>query len=403
MSLSDILASGDAKTQSRGISLFFSILATSPLKILNLFQQFSEFLLTIKGPALETINVLIVESILKHASKIDNDSISHLINYICYLLENPNLVEKISFEQDIEVFTKMYISAISLLLEGKPIDFCFPERVRTLAVTNDHSFIKEIGDNRRIYDLIVKNQRPCVFYLISCLINDDVEISDYAANILIELIQKEKGITNYLYDYSAILSSEKRPASNIKIRAMIEQSSNGVTRGTASHEPFNVTLKPVIVHTHMFAHVEPEEASKLLRKVKVTKKDHIITQSFLKRAKLQLPDALIKTERAPTKEEKGDLPICQMLKKLGKLYWQDRWFEFYPRSSCLLWRSKPDAPEVKGVMIFDHTYSIEQIRENGKFILTLTPQNGKKYLIQFSSKEDLDYWTELISNAIKLE
>ena len=386
--------------QTRGMSLLCSILAVNPLKILNSFEEYSEILLNFQGAALETINILIAENIVNRPTEINSDSVSSLINYICYFLENPTLVEKVSVEQSIDSFTQMFVKSISLLLAEKPVDFCFKERIRTLAATKDLSFIMEIGDNEDLYDRIVQNQKPCVSYLISCLIDDNKTISDYAANILIKLIQKEKSITNYLLDYAAFLSSEKRSSSNIRVRELLGQTTSGDVKGSAVNSIYNSILEPVIVNTQMFSHVEPEEVPMLMKKAKPRRKDYNSERSFLKKAELQFPEALIIKRKNTIMNDKSDLPICQMLKKLGKLYWQDRWFEFYPRSGCLLWRSKSDDPEVKGVLIVDHTYSIEQVKDNNKFILALTPKAGKKYLMQFPSQADLNNWVVLFGNAL---
>ena len=405
MSLLEILKSSQNDTRSRGTSLLCSLLTTSPLKVLNSFHEYYDVLLNFLDPStLETINLLIVEQSIREFNHINEQSIPYLINYICYFLENPYYSEKIDIEQDINSTTDIFIQAIHSLFENRSKSFCFPERLRTLSITKNSSFLITIDDcSDDLLDSILKKRDFSLNYLVNCLIMDNEKISSFAAEITVKLIEKDSNILNDLSNYSSFLSSVKKPSSNPTLdkilsenRQMKMQQSNNQTE-----DSYKTTLQPIIVNGQKFAYIEPDQTAKLFQKVK-PRKNIARTHSFLHQSQFQKPTLPQQRRFSTIKHDDADIPVCQVLQKQGKFKkWQDRWFEFYPTSSCLVWRSKSDDPKVKGAIIFDHTYSIQQVIEKNKFILAITPKTGKEYFLSFPSQDELNHWTILIGNAIQ--
>ena len=403
MSLIEVLKSNDREMKSRGISLLYSILTISPVKILNNFQDYYDILMEIssEGIGLETINLLIIEQTIKEMESINEESAPFLINYICYFIENPFLIEKISLEQDISATTQMFHEALKGLFRNRKESFCIPERIRSLLATKDDYFIlKFAAENDSILDYIIKNREPSLTYLINCLNLEEKTIVDYSTKILIRLKTKEPAISQHISRYI----SYNNQLFNQNVNQLMKSTmSNNISFLGSAEDTYKTTIQFMIKNGEQFAYLQPSEVN--FYKQKTGQNDVIKNTeaySFLNTAHLE-QNSMTQIQRRPpvVKHDVNDLPICAILQKQGKFKkWQERYFEFYPTSKCLLWRSKPDDPKVKGVLLFDDTYEIKQVNEKNKLILQLTPKKGKQYFLAFSNDDERSKWSSLISNAI---
>ena len=399
LKLIEILKSNDAEIRSRGVSLLYSILTISPLKILNSFQDYSNILTNyLEGPGLETINLLIVEQTIKEKQNINEISAPFLINYFCYFVENPFLIEKISLEQDISSTTQLFYDAIKSLFINKSenVLFCFPERLRSLLATKDDFYmIKNANENEEILNNIINEREPSLTYLIGCLNSETQSIIDYSTRILTKLKEKEPTISAYI---SKFVSLNNELSNNNNGESLNECNFIDDTK----EDTYKTTLQFLIKNSDKFVYIEPSKVNFHVKKTDQQVSITYLAQSFLNKAHLIQP-TVTQSQRRPSavKQDFDDLPISAMLQKQGKFKkWQERYFEFFPASRCLLWRSKSDDPKVKGVLIFDQTYDIKQINEKNKFILQLTPKNGKQYFLAFSNSDERSKWFTMITHSI---
>ena len=107
-----------------------------------------------------------------------------------------------------------------------------------------------------------------------------------------------------------------------------------------------------------------------------------------------------------SKNEQIDLNqhLGNYLEKIGGINtWQKRWFDFFPFSGCLVWRSKPIEPKIKGILFIDNNCKVLKFKnEKGRnFVIEITPYEGKHYHLSFENENLYNLWFNSLQNKIK--
>lgn len=427
-------------TRARGQSLLASLTIIDPLQIINNFPSyFPYFHELLKSRASIPIDYALANSFLVNTlngihTAVDSVNAIPILTYICDCLEEPPATNVIdSFSTYIYEDTHLYHAAVHLLSKSIKESLC-EVTLRLLSITDSHKVTKSLRKILRkqvpvLQKLLISGKPEIITYFARCISTVDRKLALFAASILIFALHESPSLIPEFIPYIVTVQywmlnfkeSHKNKVNDFKeIYRILTFYIYEKKLKLPEAQPCSALLSPIYCQDALFANVTPKSLAAIISKPPpVVDQQQSISSStrtnmgLLTRLDVKMNENAslqVKTSSMSnfSKEEQSKTLMPIMAFKLGGFnhgQWQSRCFEYFPANKALVWHQKEKTKgEVKGVIIIDNSITVEKQEKanestKGRGNVLILKTKKKDHLITFQTKEILDKWYTVLSEA----
>jgi len=401
-----ILGSNDEIIRRRALSMFNSMLMIDPLKVLSSFQLFLPSLVKNKSDSILEVSVIISKSIIDNCSKISKDSMPSLVLFLSLKICDFNKSERKNPLWSDES-KKILSSAVLSLFKAPNSRFSILDRVTVLYRTNDPSFIEDLEQNMDKIPKESVDDNTIIHILLKTFESTEIEISKFSAKALYNIVKFNPKVTEIIYKESPFISTRFVDVQLAAYKELQVKLSQNPVNKSFNFQPImepSQTLSSVSQDSDLFSRIDPSNLGKFLRKTNT----EVVFKPRKSRGLSIVFHSSLLTEINPQSQSKlGTLdfnaPLGEYLEKIGGLnVWQNRWFDFFPRSACMVWRDKPTEPKIKGILFVDKNCVVRMLpnKKDRQFVIEIQPNEAKCYYLAFKTDNSRQTWYNALQNCI---
>jgi len=429
MSLANLMDSDSVETRLRSYNLFYSILYTNPMEIINNFSNYYTIILSLmnKKPIDSvpfcSLTEMLYKTIIHGYDQVEERSVEPILEFILAILEFPKKNRNMDAFILHLFFSQQYYEVIQKLFCKFDVQKFLTILFRILPYDDNHVVLNLVRSHvGKLVSLFVSKKEEYFPFILRSYQSQDGQLSDYALHILLSAFDQDISLFEYVIPYEAYFKArctqnDFQSFKNFKAKFLVSYTSPVV------HHPIDQPCIPQISlirkENKLFSLVDSNTSFKYQNNKKKLKEqidtalqsnnqDGLLEMSASAKQSSTKSEVVPQTKHVPvTVESPKTEPLRTFALKLGGFKhqnWQKRYFEYYPINKCLVWRKENQPGGVKGILLLDDTVKIELEQDTPKskpFRVILVPQNGKKqHEIAFDRSDIAETWYCAMKTAI---
>ena len=431
--LAVLLRSRDRETQSRALKLFHSCCVTDPSQVFSKFPVFLPyFMYLLENRASGSIAFFeetenLIRGIVGEKVAMGKEAVDALLSYFlaCFVASRQNCTVDAYVAH---IFDNSHIPpAIKALFERVDVSAHVGMLFKVAAASENQEILELIKQKaKEIGTLISANPQSFIDAIIRGIQSLDKDVSEFTAEVVLQAISS-KELLDLLVPYTSYVQGR----SNVNKSETMKQVFQAVQAHLVSEnieprpiECSGVPLAMILTDREKFSKGHGSGEGQTFMSEKARSRTMMVPQTAMGLSKkLEAPAPSSSTaataaatatnvpvQRSPSQrgmsvaKKDANEALATFGHKLGGFQhgtWQQRYFQFFPTSKCLVWRAKKTAGEVKGIIVIDQHAKLEKVPKGIKgrpFVLQIKLPK-KVHEISFSGQEELDRWANAIEEC----
>lgn len=423
--LAVLLRSRDRETQSRALKLFHSYFVSDSARVFEnfpVFLPYFQFLLDNRMRESiaffeETENL--IRKIMYEKVEMKKEAVDALLLFFlgCFIAPRHCIVDAFVSH----IFDNSHIPpAIACLFETVPVSDHL-EMLFKLATASESPRILELikPQAKDIGALITASPKSFIDAIIRGLQSLNRDISEFTASAVLEAITCQE-LLELLVPYTSYIQGRSNVNKSSTMKELFQAMQEHLVSQKIEPSPIEsagVPLAMIVSDMTKFkmAYGTGDCPTFLSEKTRSRTVMSPQTQANGLSKKLEAPvqsvlaapaSPIVPIHRAMTvaKKDSPTEALSTLGHKLGGFQhgtWQQRYFQFFPTSKCLVWRAKKVPGDVKGILVIDQHVKLEKVPKGikGKQFVLQIKLTKKVHEIAFSSQEELDRWANAIEEC----